>query len=145
MIEDALVIWPERTPDVDLILEPKTMEIKFNSVKAIYAFDILGFYDPGFTLPTLRNFFSMLQPEGELYIIENDFDYINRAYMGGDLSLEEFNKDFRRGTYFNNAEINRLLNKSGFPEKTQKIWYKGLQFQKKHYQIIISGKKPILK
>ncbi len=144
-VEDALVIWPESMPDVDLILDPKTMRMKPGSIKAIYAFNVLGLSNPEDVISILENFFEMLQPDGELYIIEHDFDYIARAYIGGDLPIDEFNRDFRRGTYLNNNEISALLEKVGFPEKNQKIWYKGIKFPKEHYQIIMSGKKPAIK
>jgi len=144
-VEDALVIWPEPTPDVDIVMDPKTMQMKPGSIKAIYAFDVLGSSGPENVIPTLENFFRMLQPDGELYIIEHDFDYVARAYLGGDLPIDEFNRDFRRGTYLNQNEISALLNKVGFPEGMQKIWHKGIKFPKEHYQIIMSGKKPVTK
>jgi len=144
-VEDALVVWPESKPEVDIVQDLRWLKMRSNSVKAIYAFDALGLSEPKDVLAILQNLFNILEPNGEIYIIEQDFDYISRAYLGGDLSIDEFNRDFRRSTYLNNNEISRLLEKVGFPTNIQKVWYKGLKFPKEHYQIIISGKKPELK
>lgn len=144
-VEGAVVIWPESAPDVDIVQDLRYMKIKPNSVKAIYSFDSLGFSDPKDVLKILKNYFDMLEPNGELYIIENDHDYIARAYLGGDLPLSEMNLDFHRSTYFNSNEISRLLEKVGVPEKDQRVWNEGIKFRKEHYQLIISGKKPAIK
>jgi len=142
-IEDATVIWFAQTPDVDIVMDPRVgLKMKPESIKAIYAFDILGLSEPKQIFPIIQNLFDILEPDGELYIIEPDFDYLNRAYVGGDLPLYQFNQEFRRSTYFNQAEIVELLNKAGFPEKEQRAWYDNLQFNKAHYEMIISGKKP---
>ena len=144
-VEDAVVIWPESAPDVDIVQDLRYMKIKPNSVKAIYSFDALGFLDPKDVSKVSKNYFEMLEPNGELYIIENDHDYITRAYLGGDLPLSDMNLDFNRSTYFNSTEISRLLVRIGIPEKDQKVWSEGIKFRKEHYQLIISGKKPVVK
>jgi hypothetical protein len=144
-VEDAIVIWPEATPDVDIVQDLIDIKIKPNSVKAIYSFDSLGFSDPKDVLKVLNNYFDMLEPNGELYIIENDHDYIARAFLGGDLPIEEMNLSFNRSTYLNSNEVSRLLEKVGIPEKNQRVWNQGMKFKKEHYQLIISGKKPVIK
>ncbi len=145
-IADAFAIWPEAGPEVDLVLDPRPpyglLKFRANTIKVIYAFGILGITKSKSVNALLQEFYKILMPDGELYIIEHDFDYICRAYLGGDLPLSEFNQDFRRTTYFNRDELVRLLEMVGFPEKNQRQWHGGTQFQQQHYEIIISGKKP---
>jgi len=141
-VEEAISVWFEPGSEVDLVMDPrKKLDMRASSVKTIYAFNILGLAEPHEVVPMIKNFFDILEPEGELYIIEHDFDYINRAYLGGDLSLEEFNRDFRRKTYFNSIDIVTLLGSAGFPEKDQRSWFDGIQFKKEHYEVIVSAKK----
>lgn len=143
-VEDAMVIWHEKGPEVDLVMDPRGYQgltMKEGSIKAIYAFNILGLAEPKQILPILENFYRLLEAGGELYVIEMDFDYINRAYLSADLSLAEFNNDFRRKTYLNQQELVRMMDKIGFPEKEQRAWYDNPQFKKAHYEMIISGKK----
>jgi predicted SAM-dependent methyltransferase len=144
-IEDAMVIWHEKGPEVDLVMDARSysgLTMKEGSIKAIYAFNILGLSGPKQILGMVQNFYNLLEPGGELYIIEMDFDYLNRAYLSADLSLTEFNNDFRRHTYLNQQELVRVMDKIGFPEKEQRAWYDNPQFKKAHYEMIISGKKP---
>ena len=142
-IDDALVVWYEKTPDVDIVIDPRQgLNMRESSVKVIYVFNLLGNSEPDQIFPIVQNLFNILEPEGEVYIIETDFDYINRSYLGGDLTLAELNQDFRKRTYLNIAEIVKVLDKVGFPEKEQRSWSNMLQFKKEHYEIIISGKKP---
>ena len=105
-MEDAMVIWPEETPDVDLVLDPRQgIGFKKNSIQVIYAFGILGI-TPQENIPKmLENFVKILKDKGELYIIEQDMDYILRSILGGDLSLSDFNKSYRKITYLNQGEI----------------------------------------
>jgi len=142
-VADALVVWFEKTPDTDIVMDPRTgLNMKEGSIKAIYSFDIFGHSEPKQVFPILQSYHNLLEPGGELYIIETDFDYINRAYLGGDLPLIEFNQEFRRRTYMNQPDLVRLLDQVGFPEKEQRQWFDNLQFKKAHYEMIISGKKP---
>lgn len=142
-VADAMVVWHEKLPEVDLVMDARSgLTFKEGSIKAIYVFDLLGLSEPRQIFPIINNLYSLLEPDGEIYIIEMDFDYLTRAYVGGDLTVAEFNQDFLRRTYFNQGEIVRILDKAGFPEKDQRIWYDNLQFNKKHYEMIVSGKKP---
>ena len=144
MVDDAMVVWPERTPDVGIVLDPLTIELKKESIKTIYAFNVLGMHGYKKAQTILENLFNILEQEGELYIIENNADDIARGYIGADISLHEFNVFFKYAL-FNMPEVVRLLDKVGFPEKRQKAWSDGIKFKKEKYQIIISGKKPITK
>jgi hypothetical protein len=142
-VDDALVIWYEKTPDTDIVMDPRIgLNIREASIKVIYAFNILGAAEPNQILPILQNLFNLLESGGEIYIVDMDFDYINRSYIGGDLTLAELNQDFRRKTYLSQQEIVRMLSKVGFPEKDQRQWFDNLQFKKAHYEMIVSGKKP---
>jgi len=147
-LEDTLVIWPEAGPDVDIVLDPSTDGLKFRdgSIQVIYAFNILGLTEPDMVFNLVHNLYKLLEPKGELYIIENDFDYINRAYLGGDLSITELNTNFRRKTYLNQEEIIRIMKLAGFVnEKDMRIWFTGLKFERQHFEMVLSAVKNPLK
>lgn len=145
-IADTLVVWPEPNEDVDLAVDPRDyrgLPFKKGSLSVIYAFSILGITKQTGVKKLLKSMFECLKKEGQLYIIEHDFEYINRALMGGDLSIDEFNKTLTRKTYFDQNLLIELLEETGFPRKEQRIWYnEGIKFEKKHYELIISGIKP---
>ena len=83
-IADALVVWPKAGPEVDLVIDPRPefaeLSFRAGTLKTIYAFGILGITEPKNILPLLIKMNKALEPGGEIYIIENDFDYICRSY-----------------------------------------------------------------
>lgn len=143
-IEDALVVWHEPNKQVDLCVDlRKDLHFKPNSLSVIYAFGILGNTKPKDVPHAIKNLYNTLKPGGQLYITENDFEYLNRAIIGGDLSIKEFNFDFLRESYFDQHLLIEMLEKAGFPKKEQRIWYnEGIKFTKEHFELIISGVKP---
>ena len=147
MVEDAVVIWPEKTPDVDLVIDPRMypgLNLKDNSVKVLYVFNLLGITMQKDIIKVLKNIYKALAPDGQLYIIEYDFEYISRAFTGGDLSIEEFNEDFIRTTYLTKDSTIKYLELAGFSKRDMRVWLDGAKFPKQHYEFIISGVKKLI-
>ena len=148
MVEDAVVIWPENTSeDIDIILDPRIIDsfcFKENSTKVMYVFNLLGLTKQKDILLMLKNFYRMLSSDGQLYIIEHDFEYVSRAFVGGDLSIEEFNEDFVRTTYLTKDSTIKYLEQAGFSKGDMRVWLDGAKFPKQHYEFIISGVKKLI-
>lgn len=143
-VDDAMVIWHEETPDVDLTLDirpPYKLGFKKNSVKVIYVFGLLGITPLKDISALLKNLTDILEVGGEIYLIEQDMDYILRAMLAGDLSIDEFNREYTKKTYFNQDLLVKILEKAGFPDKEQVWWQENQKFEKKGSEIIIMGKK----
>lgn len=145
MVKDAVVMWPYKTPDVDLILDPRVGFDGKETVKVMYVFNLLGITKPEDMLNMLKSFYDVLAPDGQLYIIEHDFEYISRAFTGGDLSVEEFNEDFIRTTYLTKDSTIKYLEQAGFSRTDMRVWLDGAKFPKQHYEFIISGVKKLIK
>ncbi len=145
-VDDALVVWPEETPDTDIIMDPRPpqgLRFKKNSIQVIYCFDLFGFVRKDEIIKILKNIYDILDINGELYIIDHDFDYICRAYLSGEIPLNEFNADFRRETFVNQEILVGWLEEVGFIEKELRVWSGGIKFHKEHYEIVLSAKKVI--
>lgn len=143
-IADMFTVWFKPGPEVDLVLDPRDpYGIKFRSgfVETIYAFGVLGHTEEARIVPTLKQWFSTLKAGGELYLVENDMEYLARALVGGDLKIEEFNADFVNQTYLTPEKMSRYLEAGGFPIPEQREWYDPPLFVKQHYEKIISGTK----
>ena len=78
MVKDAVVMWPYKTPDVDLILDPRVGFDGKETVKVMYVFNLLGITKPEDMLNMLKSFYDVLAPDGQLYIIEHDFEYFRK-------------------------------------------------------------------
>ena len=143
-IEDLINIWHTAGEGIDLVMDPRYgLKFRPGSVKVIYAFDIIGNTEPAKVEEMLRSFYQALQPNGELYIVETDFDYVTRAAVGGDISPEDFSRDFSRKTYVTLQYLAKMLNKIGMPQEKQVVWYQteGLKFTKHHYEAVVLGRK----
>lgn len=148
MVEGAEVIWHEQNPEVDLVMDCKQANefvFRDNSIKVIYVFNLLGLAKEENIISLLENYYRMLAPDGQLYIIEHDFEYISRAFVGGDLSIEEFNEDFVRTTYLTKDSTIKYLEQAGFSKGDMRVWLDGAKFPKQHYEFIISGVKKLIK
>lgn len=147
MVEDAVVFWPYKTADADVIIDPRTDNffLKENSVKVMYVFNLLGITNQKYISAMLKSFYKALAPDGQLYIIEHDSEYVFRAFVGGDLSIEEFNEDFVRTTYLTKDSTIKYLEQAGFSKGDMRVWLDGAKFPKQHYEFIISGVKKLIK
>lgn len=140
-VNDAMVVWHEQLPEVDLTIDPRPpygLKFKPGTIKVIYVFGLLGITAKDRIVDLLKSLVKLLEIGGELYIIEQDFDYILRSMLGGDLTISEFNDDYRRVTYLNQDEIVKYLEMVGFPSKEQVWWQESAKFVKKNSEIIIS-------
>ena len=144
LIEDAVVIWPHEGQEVDLVADPRAyggLKLRSGSVKVIYSVGLLGKTDFNKIDDVLKDLVKTLAIDGQLYIIENDFEYFNRAVLGGDLSLEQFNSEFIQQSYLSQNIIIDKLERLGFKNENMKIWFEfpGMKFKRKDYQFIISA------
>jgi len=145
-IHDALVVWPEQKPEVNQVIDPRQpygLKFRPKSLKAIYAFGIFGLTQPKDVIKLMQDCYGLLEPSGQLYIIEHDFDYVCRAYLGGDIPITEFNEHFRRQSYINKNVMIELLCGVGFVEKELREWFSDLPFERKHFEFVLSAIKPL--
>lgn len=141
-IEDAIVVWPEETADADLIIGHfSQIFAKKGSADFIYVFNITKYVDAEDIPKILFGLRSILKTDGELYIIENDFEYILRAILSSEISIKDFNKEFLAKSYTNMESIAQYLKLAGFDLSSQRQWFEGGRIDKQHYEIIISAKK----
>jgi len=144
-IDDAMMVWHEGVNDVDLVMDPRPpygLKFRPGTIKDIYAFDILSQTKPAQLQEMINGWYNLLAPGGTLYVVENDFEYIARALVGGELSIEEFNQDFIQKSYLTRELIVNILQSAGFPEGSQRLWsHDGIKFKVAMHQLIISGTK----
>lgn len=144
-IENSLVIWHAQLEDVDIVIEPRPpfgVKLRPESVKNLYVFNVLGITKIDDHLKMVKGWFDMIEPGGVLYIIENDFEYINRALVAGDLPVPEFNRSFSQQTHVTKDMCIELLIKAGWKEGHQRLWNnESVKFAVPPYQFILSADK----
>ena len=140
---EHLTVWNAHGPSVDMVMDLKHLTFRKDSIEQVCAFHVLDGLFPDEVKTAITNWRECLKPGGKLYIVVDDFEYIARAFVGGDISLEVFNEHHAHPTQFDRKALGDLLISSGFPEPGVKIWFDGVAglFPKKHYELIIEATK----
>jgi len=141
IIPEAITVWHEAVDQADLLMDPKSLTFKPGSVDEIYAFHVLDKLFIDESAIAMKNWFSLLKPGGKLFCIVNDFEYIARAFVGGDINVGEFNSSFSNPSYYDRDSLIGMFSNSGFDDADISIWFEGLGavYQRQHYELILSG------
>ena len=141
IVPGAFTVWSEPGA-ADCVMDLKALSFRQNSIKEIYSFHVLDHLYPEDTDVALKNWFHCLGKGGKVFILVDDFEYIARGYVGGDVSIETFNQIHSHPTQFTQDNLTKALLKAGFKDIV--VWYggiPGIYENKKHYELILAGVK----
>lgn len=143
IVPGAITVWSEQTPEVDIVMDLKNLTFKPDSLDEIYAFHVLDHMFPEELLKAVQNWKRCLKANHKLFVIVDDFEYIARAFVGGDISIELFNDIHSHPTQFTRDNGVTLLRKAGFPENMINQWFVDVTdlFPKKHYELVLDATK----
>lgn len=143
IVKDHMTIWQDAGPGVDMTMDLKNLSFRPGSIDQICAFHVLDYMFPEEAIAALRNWYSCLKDGGMLYIVTDDFEYVTRAFIGGDIDIGVFNRNHSHATQFDRKSLGDLLIASGFPEPDISVWFADVPnlFPKQHYELVISAKK----
>lgn len=138
IVPGAITVWSEQSPEVDIVMDLKNLTFKPGSVDEIYSFHVLDhlFIDEG--VAAVSNWKKCLKPEAKLFIIVDDFEYVARAFVGGDISIELFNDLHSHPSQYTRENLLSLIKKCGYSENKTNIWFQDVTglFKKKHYELV---------
>jgi len=142
-IPDAVTVWQEPGPEVDLVMDLKALTFRPESVKLIVAHHVLERLFPDEADAALRNWHSCLAKGGKLYVINDDFEYVARAFIGGDIDIGIFNRNHAHATQWDRKLMGDTLISIGFPEPSVKVWFGDIGdfIKRKHYELLIEATK----
>lgn len=145
IVKDATVVWSEHGPEVDIVMDLKALTFAPKSIEEIYSFHVLDHLFPEESLPAVKNWSSCLLPGARLYTITDDFEYIARGFMGGDISVDLFNEFHNHPTQFTRESCAALLEKAGFKNGDVHVWFADVPnlFPRKHFELILDGQKSV--
>lgn len=143
IVKDHLVLWQEPGDDVDLVCDLKTLTFRPGSVEQICSFHVLDHMFIDEAVAAIKNWRDCLAPGGKLFIIVDDFEYVARGFVGGDITIDLFNKHHSHASQYDRKSLGDLLISSGFPESEIKVWFAEVPglFAKKHYELVIEAQK----
>lgn len=144
IVKDALVIWNEQTPDVDIIFKDlKALGFPDNSVDELYVFHVFEHLFESEIPAAVENWRTILKPNALVYLVADDYEFLCRAFVGGEFDIDSFNKDFSYPTKISKDNIIKYMEGAGFSQHDMSFWYVDVPnlFPKKEYEIVVSAKK----
>ena len=123
IIKDVTTVWYEHGPEVDIVMDLKKLTFAPGSLEEIYTFHVLDHIFPNEVKDIIANWKNCLKKGGKLIVVADDFDFLSRAYIGGDFSIDFYNENFTHPMYFNRESLCQVLADAGFPEKEIVIWF----------------------
>lgn len=143
LIKDALCVWNEHGPEVDIVMDLKNLTFAPGSIEVIFTFHVLDHLFSDEVPVALDNWKKCLKKDGELFLVVDDFEYICRAVVGGDIPVEMFNERHAHAVQFSPESLIKCISSAGFPTDKAIVWYESEidLFKKKHYELLIVAKK----
>lgn len=138
IVKDTLTVWPELVNDVDQVIDIVKFPFAPASLHAVYSFNALSRLTITEALEAIAAWKKTLVPDGKLYIVVDDFEFLARSHVGGDLPLSQINGEFIAKSYWSHEGLIEILAGLGFNKEQMRIWYKdNPEFPKKPYELVM--------
>lgn len=143
IVPGALTIWHQPGPDVDIVMDLRNLTFKENSIDEIYSFHVLDHLFANEVSEAIDSWKKVLKKGAKLFVVVDDFEYIARAYVGGDISMDLFNAKHSHPMNFSRESLVDSLVKAGFPPANMSVWFQDVPnlFAKEHYELVVSAQK----
>lgn len=140
IIPDALVVWHQAGPEVDIVMDVKNLTFKEESLDEIFTFHVLDHLFSNEIPVALTNWRRCLKPGARLFLLVDDFEYLCRAFVGGDINIDIFNNNFSHPTQFTKDNLIKYLVDAGFTDEQEKmqVWYELSFYAKTQHELIFS-------
>lgn len=144
IVPGVTTVWNESGPDVDIIFKDiKDLGFKPESIEEMYVFHVFEHLFSSEIPIALANYRSLMMKGGELYIVSDDYEFICRAFLGGEFNIDEFNVKFSYPTKISRDNLCRFIEGAGYSQHDMRFWYVDVPnlFKKKEFEIVVSSKK----
>lgn len=137
-------MWQEPGPEVDLVLDLRNLTFAPGTIEAIYAFHVLDHFYIDEARKAIQNWFQCLKPRAPLYTVVDNFEFIARSFIGGDITIEQINDGFVHPSQYTQENLFNLMHSVGFPKQEIRIWYGDVEglFPVQTHELVMSANKP---
>lgn len=139
VVPDAMTAWYEPGPEVDIVVDLKRLPFAPGSVEKLYAFHVLEHFLPDEIVPALASWKGCVARGGKMFVVNDDFEFICRSFVGGDISIDQFNEGFTHPTYLTSDNVVTYLNAIGIPDDKIVLWYADVtgEFPKAEHELVV--------
>ncbi len=143
VVKDHLTIYQQAGENVDMTMDLKALTFRASTIESIFTHHIFDHFFEEELLGALKNWYSCLAPGGKLFMVVDDFEYIGRAFLGGDITIDILNKHHCNPVFLNKEFVGRLCMQAGFPEGKVKVWFGEIPelYKGQHFELIIEAQK----
>lgn len=143
IVKDALTVWNEAGPEVDIVMDLKNLGFAENSIEAIYSFHVIEHLFDSEILEAIGNWKKCMMPGKDMFIVTDNWEHLCRLYVGGELNIFDFNKNFSYPTKISEENMIQYLHDNGYPDGNVRLWYADVPdlFKKKDHELIVAAKK----
>lgn len=144
IIPGVPTVWSEAGPEVDVVMDLKNLTFRPGSIDEIYSFHVLDHLFPEDTVPALTNWKNCLKNKGVLIMVVDDFEFVCRGFVGGDISIKLLNDQYSHPTQFNKEYLSDCINQAGFNDPAVSMWFSdrvGDLFNRSQSELVLSAKK----
>lgn len=138
-----MTVWNEPGVEVDVVMDLKNLTFREGMVEEIYAFHVLEHFFPSEIPVALANWRKCLTQGRELYIVSDDFEFLSRAFLGGEINIDALNTNASYPTKITRDNLLSFLKGVGFNDNEMRLWYVDVPnlFKKQDFEIVVSSKK----
>lgn len=143
IIPDAITVWQEPGPEVDIVMDVRNLTFGQGSVEELHVFHVLEHLFPKEVLPALVSWKNCLKSEAKIITIVDNFESIARDYIGAGISIHELNSFFSTPTRFDHESLFNLFLKAGFKEGDIIKWNHSTEngfYKMQEHELIFSSK-----
>lgn len=143
IIPDAVTVWSVPGPEVDVVMDLKNLTFRPESITQLYVFHVIDHMFPDENIIALKNWRSLLTVNSTMHLLNDDFEYLARAFVGGDISIDLFNEMHNHPCQCTTDNLIEMLKLAGFNESEIVKWYSGSPdgMTKQHFEFILTAKK----
>ncbi len=143
IVPGVITVWSEPGPEVDMVMNLHDLTFREGSIDEMYVFHVLDHLFPHEALSAMQNWNKCLKVHGRIFNVVDDFEFLCRLFIGGEIDIVRFNSEFSHPTQYTRDSLAELYYAIPFPKDEVVQWNVDIPdlFPKKDHEIVMSAVK----
>ncbi len=143
IIPEVMTVWSEAGPEVDIVMDLTNLTFRPGSITQIYAFHVCDHLFPEQSQAALENWAKLLPSQGRIHTLNDNFEYVARAFIGGEIGIALYNNIHNHPHQITRDSMIVAFKRAGFRDDDIVVWLDGNPegMLKQHYELILTATK----